>query len=346
MAELDIEQFLNYSDLFPIIDVRSPGEYQAGHISGSCNVPLFNDEERALIGTCYKLQRRKTAISYGLDMVGPKLSEFVNSAEKIAKDNTVLVHCWRGGMRSGSFSWLVNIAGLKSYILKKGYKAYRNYSLNFLGNLNNLVLLGGETGSGKTEMLQKLKEAGEQVIDLENLACHKGSSFGSLPGIQQPTTEQFQNDLFEQLRKMNHTRRIWMEDESHNIGKVFLPDNLWWKMRASPVIRLLRSKEKRVQNLINNYGNLDYDSLKKSIERISKRLGGLNTSLAIQCLENKDLYQVASLCLNYYDKAYNSGLRHRKQSLILNLDADHQDSQILIRDTLYMADTYTRKVVV
>lgn len=345
MAELEIEQFLKFSDNFPVIDVRSPGEYQSGHITRSFNIPLFNDEERALIGTNYKLKGRKQAISLGLDIVGPKLSDFVNNAEKIAVDNTVLVHCWRGGMRSASFSWLLNTAGLKSFTLKKGYKAYRNFSLSFLSKLNNLVLLGGETGSGKTELLRKLTEYGEQVIDLEDLACHKGSSFGRLPGIKQPTTEQFQNDLIEKLRRLDLTRRIWMEDESHNIGNVFIPDTLWWKMRNSPVIRLLKSKENRIQNLVKNYGDLEISILEKSIQRISKRLGGLNTSMALKSLEDSDLYQVADICLNYYDKAYMSGLRHRDQKYILNLEADLQNEQQLIEDILSTADVSTNKMV-
>jgi tRNA 2-selenouridine synthase len=345
MVELEVDQFLNFSDNYPTIDVRSPGEYNAGHITKALNIPLFNDEERALIGICYKHKGRKEAVSYGLEIVGPKLKYFVKEAEKLAVDNTVLVHCWRGGMRSSSFSWLLNTAGLKAYTLRKGYKAFRNFALDYLGKLNNIILLGGETGSGKTKILQLLKDSGEQVIDLEEIACHKGSSFGNLEGVKQPSTEQFQNDLFEKIRSMNFNKRIWMEDESHNIGNVFIPDVLWWKMRASPVIRLIISKEKRINTLINDYGKIDSKVLKQSIERIKKRLGGLNTQLALESLEKQDFYQVANICLNYYDKAYKSGLGNRDQSLIHNLEVNQQVEHQLTKNILNMADLYSRNLV-
>lgn len=339
MAEIDIKEFLDLAATLPVIDVRSPGEHNHGHIPSAKNIPLFDDSERAVIGTSYKTKGKNTAILEGLEIVGPKMATFVRLAQELATDNQVLVHCWRGGMRSGSFSWLLNTAGIKSHTLKGGYKSYRNFALDFFSRLENLILLGGETGSGKTEILHKLSMAGEQVIDLEALAQHKGSSFGGLLGGMQLTNEQFQNNLLTELMKMDLTKRIWLEDESHNIGGVRIPDVLWFKMRASPVVRIIVPKEERINRLVQDYGKIDKDLLERGISRIGKKLGGLQTLQALAFLEESQFNKVADICLNYYDKAYKTGLHHRENTLIHNLEVhEGQDHSRLVKQILDMAD--------
>src|SRR5437868_4963839 len=156
--ELDIQQFLTLAETIPMIDVRSPAEFEKGHIPGAINLPLFNNEERAIIGTLYKQKGKEQAVLAGLDIVGPKMSALVSESKKIAANNEVLVHCWRGGMRSGSFCWLLNTVGINASTLKKGYKGYRDHVLKSFEKNFQLIILGGETGSGKTEILKFIKE--------------------------------------------------------------------------------------------------------------------------------------------------------------------------------------------
>lgn len=330
MVQLDVKEFLSLSKTYPVIDVRSPGEYSQGHIPMAKNIPLFDDAERAVIGTTYKQKGKKQAILEGLEIVGPKMAFFVKKANSIAVDNQVLVHCWRGGMRSGSFAWLLNTAGIKAHTLKKGYKGYRNYASELFEQLDTIILLGGETGSGKTEILNSLEEKDEQIIDLEKLANHKGSSFGNLFGDNQPTTEQFQNDLLKKLLSLDLNKRIWIEDESHKIGNVGIPDVLWKKMRCSPIIRIIKSKDERIKNLLKDYGVVDTELLKEGILRIKKKIGGLNLQLALDSLEKGELNQVADICLIYYDKAYASGLYNRDPKLIHNIEISPEMSNDLV----------------
>lgn len=322
MAELDVIEFLRLSEQYPVIDVRSPAEYSKGHIPLAINIPLFDDTERAIIGTSYKQKGKKQAILEGLEFVGPKMASFVRQANSIAVDNQVLVHCWRGGMRSGSFAWLLNTSGIKAHTLIKGYKCYRNYASETFEKLDNLILLGGETGTGKTKILKLLEEKDEQIIDLEKLANHKGSSFGNLSGGNQPTTEQFQNDLLQKLLSFDLNKRIWIEDESHKIGNVAIPDAFWKKMRSSPILRIIKSKKERIRNLVEEYGIVDKALLKEGILRIKKKIGGLNLQIALDSLEHGNLHQVADICLMYYDKAYSSGLYNRDPNLIHNIEIE------------------------
>jgi tRNA 2-selenouridine synthase len=156
---IDIEQFLSLALLHPVLDVRSPGEYNHAHIPGAHSFPLFTDEERKIVGTTYKQNSREEAIKIGLDFFGPTLKQRVIEAERITKGNKILlVHCWRGGMRSAAISWLLDLYGFKIYTLVGGYKAYRNWVLEQFKKNYPFRLIGGYTGSGKTELLVALKK--------------------------------------------------------------------------------------------------------------------------------------------------------------------------------------------
>ncbi len=180
----------------PLLDVRSPGEYAQGHVPGALSFPLFSDAERATVGTIYKQQSRDLALETGLELVGPKLGGFVREARTLAPQGQVVVHCWRGGQRSGSMAWLLRQGGLDVWTLEGGYKAYRTWVLAELAAQQySLYIIGGRTGTGKTKILHALRQMGEQVVDLEGLACHKGSAFGFIGELPQPTVEQFENDL-------------------------------------------------------------------------------------------------------------------------------------------------------
>jgi len=313
---LSIEQFLEKAKILPIIDVRSPGEFERGHIVGAVNIPLFENHERAEVGTRYKRVGKESAFLLGLDIVGPKLSGFVKKSKKVAPEGEVLVHCWRGGMRSGSFATLLGSAGMKVYTLIGGYKKYRNHILEELGQTLNLIVLGGKTGSGKTEILHELAKQGEQILDLEGLANHKGSAFGMLGQAPQPMTEHFENMLYAEFAKLDPTRRIWVEDESRNIGCCNIPDVLWQQMRTTKVAFIDVDRPIRVQRLIEEYAHFSFDELKTATDRILKRLGGQHHKAAIEALENGDFSFGTDIALNYYDKAYLHGLSKREPSKI------------------------------
>ncbi|MEM6261328.1 MAG: tRNA 2-selenouridine(34) synthase MnmH [Bacteroidota bacterium] len=295
----------------PVLDVRSPGEFRKGHIPHAHNLPLFDNDERALIGTMYKQQSREHAVEKGLEIVGPKMTLLVQQAKQIAPDKQVLLHCWRGGMRSESVAWLLSTAGFSVSLLKGGYKAYRKYVQQQLGILRKLVLIGGFTGSGKTEYLHALAELGEQILDLEGLAHHKGSAFGGVLESAQPSSEHFENQLYEACTKMQVGKRIWVEDESRGLGQVFINDAFFQVMRQSPTIIMECPKEIRVNRLVETYSQAPKDELREGLEVIRRRLGDKRFRIALQALEAGDYATVAREALMYYDKAYRFSLEKK-----------------------------------
>ncbi len=312
MAEyLNIEQFLKKSrEGTPIIDVRSPAEYEHAHIPNATNIPLFDNEQRAIVGTIYKRQGRTLAIQKGLEFVGPQLREFTRIAFRLKSDE-VLIHCWRGGMRSSSMAWLLELVGLKCYLLEGGYKAYRNYVLNYFARDYKLIILGGCTGSGKTDLLESLQKAGEQTLDLEAIARHKGSAFGAIGKEEQPSSEHFENLLFDELSKLEIYKPIWTEDESINIGKVFIPKAIWNNMLQSELIEVKTDYDIRLNRILRDYACFDKELLIDSIKKIEKRLGYDKCKVAIQACLDSDLKKAATICLAYYDKLYLGSLESR-----------------------------------
>jgi tRNA 2-selenouridine synthase len=327
MSNINIDDILFCKEQYHIIDVRSPAEFAYGHIPQAINIPLFNNEERATIGTLYKKQGKEAAIIAGLDIVGPKMSSLIkNVREKTEKK--IVVHCWRGGMRSASFSWLLNTCGIKATTITGGYKSYRNSILEKFGRKAKIVLIGGETGSGKTEILSEIKKSGHQVIDLEKLANHKGSAFGALGENPQPTVEQFENNLAEEWNRLDFTKPVFMEDEAHSIGRIYIPNALWLQMKTAPIIRIKIPKEKRVERLVKEYGKYDIKLLEEAINKIGKRLGGQHFKKAIDELHSGNLFAVANIALTYYDKAYD--FNHEKRS--------YKDVYFVVHETGNLSD--------
>ena len=320
--KLSPEVFLDAAQHYPILDVRSPGEFERAHIPGAISFPIFNNEERAKVGTSYKQEGKEQAIELGLEIVGPKLANWVKMAKKLAVDNTILVHCWRGGMRSGSMSWLFETAGLKVKTLVGGYKAYRNYVISEFDRKIPFIVLGGKTGSGKTDILIEMQKRGAQVIDLEGVAHHRGSAFGHLGLAPQPSSEHFENEVVAQLRQMDYSKPIWIEDESRHIGQVFMPLGLYTQLRAAPILFLDIAAEYRLPHLVEVYAHYPKEALAHAVGKIKKRLGGDFYKNAIEALQVDDFTLVAAITLQYYDKAYVHGLKKRLPEQIQELVMD------------------------
>jgi tRNA 2-selenouridine synthase len=316
---LSITEFLSLREARPLIDVRSEGEFLAGHIAGAINIPLLNNTERIAVGTDYKLKGKTEAIKTGFRLVGPRLEEIVSEALKITGNKRALVYCWRGGMRSRNFCGFLQMAGTASDLLTGGYKAYRQFATSYYEQRFPFIVIGGKTGSGKSEILRGLEAAGEQVVDLERLANHKGSAFGGLMHGSQPTTEQFQNEIFEQLLRINPARPVWIEDESIAIGKVFLPTIFWQQKNESPVIEIEMDKSERINRLVSEYGPADRTEFLGAMEKITKKLGGQNFILAKELLLQGDMHRTIEILLTYYDKNYGASLEKKKKQIVANV---------------------------
>lgn len=288
----------------PLLDVRSPGEYAQGHVPGAISFPLFDDVERAQVGTLYKQVNPEAAFLEGLRIVGPKMADMVIQARKLAPLGRVQVHCWRGGQRSQSLAWLLRTAGMQVDVMPGGYKNYRKgVQFRFERNFNYCVL-SGPTGAGKTEVLHALAKQGAQVLDLEGIASHRGSAFGSLGMESQPTIEQFENEVDRVLNGFQTDLPVWVEDESRKIGTIVLHAALWERLVQAPRVALQCEFESRVQRLVVDYGRFPSEALEQAVQRIGKRLGGLVLKHALTALHAGDLASVARWCLQYYDKAY------------------------------------------
>ena len=325
LEKVATELFLRLGEKIPVCDVRSPLEYKAGHIPGAVNIPIFSDSEREAVGIRYKEEGRIPAIMEGLDLAAPRMSQKLELALKTAVDNQLLVHCWRGGMRSEAMAWLFSLAGINIHVLEGGYKSYRHFILERLSEKRKMIVLGGLTGSSKTHILAHLKILGEQVIDMEGLAKHKGSAFGSLGQPEQPSTEHFANILYDEWRRSDSEIRLWLEDESRNIGTVFMPDFLYENMQKAPAIIIMMDVKTRLPRLVEEYSKFPPELLRASILKISRRLGGDNTRDAIGAVEAGNFAKAIEISLLYYDKAYLFGLSKKspENKIYLQTDTDN-----------------------
>ncbi len=357
VEKINIEKFIELSEQHFLIDVRSPAEYNHAHIPGAYNLPLFTDEERKIVGTAYKQQSREAAIKIGLDFFGPKMRKIVEEVERIIDNrqqtigseknsmndtnhlpvaNCLLLYCWRGGMRSAGVAWLLDLYGFRVCTLAGGYKKFRNYVLDTCKLPFQFNILGGYTGSGKTEMLKALQRQGEAVVDLEEIAGHKGSAFGNIGIEKQPSQEMFENLLVMQIRRAGRNNQmsefvishqlsvIWLEDESQRIGDLNIPTELWKTMRNSPVYFLDISFEERLNHIVAQYGTLSKEGLIHAIIRIQRRLGGLETKNAVSFLLDDNTKECFRILLKYYDKWYLKSLHNRENvnSLLINVPCE------------------------
>ncbi len=313
-----------------LLDARSEGEYDRGHIPGALNLPLLNNDERVIVGTTYKQQGREEAVRAGFDLVGKKFVEFIDKAKLLSPNKQVYIYCWRGGMRSNIMAWVLNMAGFKVTLLKGGYKEFRNWALAQFNIPKKVMVLGGPTGSGKTEVLMEIKKSGQQFIDLENLAHHKGSAFGGLGNPPQPTQETFENNLAWQWSEINADEIVWLENESRKIGKSIIPDGVYNAMRDANIVQLERDYEIRKARILNEYGHFAKEQLAEKTQCIAKRLGGLNLKNALEFLTENDLNNWVDILMTYYDKTYanSNEIRDTAKSIVLNAQSESDCSLI------------------
>ncbi len=329
---IDAGEFSELRNSFPVIDVRSPGEFAQGHIPRATNLPLFDDEERHNIGILYKKSGRQAAVLEGLGYVGKKLQDLVKAARRIAPKNIVLIHCWRGGMRSESMAWLLSTAGFKVYLLQGGYKSYRRFIRESWERDCELLVLSGKTGTGKTHIIHRLAEKGQQILDLEGCANHKGSAFGAMGERPQPTNEQFENNLADLWYTLDPQKPIWIEDESRFIGKLNVPEALYQKKQQAITLCIDIPKEERIKHLAKEYASFPVPMLIDAVHKISRRLGGQHEKAAVTALEENNFEAAIDIVLNYYDKTYAFDLELKQTVTYIqcsSADAEDNAQQIL-----------------
>jgi len=305
LKPIQIENALSNKSNFQWVDVRSESEFEKAHFPGAINIPLLSNEHRILVGTCYKQQGREEAVSLGLELVGSKMQSLFRQYREIESlGKPILFYCWRGGLRSQISSTIYGWGGFNPSILVGGYKSFRTWAHKQFERQLSVKILGGKTGSGKTEILYLLKDKGIQIIDLEGLASHKGSAFGGLGLPPQPSTEMFENNLALQLSEINENEPVIFENESLLIGKCCLPSKLWSQMQNAPIIEIKVDSLTRVNRLIQEYAHFDRDHLEEKTLVLQKKLGGQHAQEAVQYLHEGNYAKWIEKLLVYYDKTY------------------------------------------
>lgn len=316
---------LDQNTLF--IDVRSPSEYQEATIPGAINIPVFSNQERAKIGKIYHDQGKQAARLEGVKFLSPKLPEYMQRLNELTeKYETLIAFCARGGMRSQALVSLAELAGIKLNKYPGGYKSYRQSIIQELKNyqLNSeLVVLHGHTGVGKTEILHKLYDQGYPILDLEKLAGHRGSAFGSIGLEGTHNQKKFDSLLLNKLEKINGSKYIFLESESKRIGYSVLPDFLLEAMEAGVHILVRSSLEARIERIYQEYSH-EYESnseefkkrVRESLEGIDKylirKIGKKGKRKLLNHLEAGEFEEFIKLILTgYYDKFYSYAEKHQ-----------------------------------
>jgi len=333
----ELEKFRSFKG--PLIDVRSPSEYYKGHLPNSINIPLFDNDERTIIGTIYKKEGRKKAVIEGLKFFEKKMELFldnlfmsIDSYKTFPNNNNqffIRIYCSRGGMRSQSIAWLLEKYKFNPITLNGGYKIYRRWVLDSFSKKLNIVVIGGKTGTGKTRILSLLEKYKYQTIDLEGFACHRGSTFGGLGMKEQPSNEQFENKIAEKLYSFKISNDIFVEAESANIGKCKIPHKFFNQMKNSRRIEIIRSESNRLDELIDTYSVFKKEELQESLLRIKKRLGPQRTKIALESINNERWDLVCKSVLEYYDKCYEFEKIGKTNIKLLDLTDKKYDERIL-----------------
>ncbi len=339
ISRLPIDQFIKQLKTYPIIDARSPAEFAHACVPWAVNIPLLNNEERSLVGITYKNQGNQNAVVKGYELTGHKFSSYITKALELAPNKKINLYCWRGGLRSQIMAFLLHSAGFDVYLLEGGYKEFRKWVLFTLSQSRNLRIVGGKTGSGKTLILHELKQLNQYVIDLEELASHKGSVFGGLGQKEQPSVEMFENKLALQWHDVPMDKVLWLENESRNIGRIRIPQPIFNAMQQALVYVLESTQEKRVLHISKEYGTFDYELLKNCTRKLEKKLGNLRMQQALELLNQNNLNQWIEMMLVYYDKSYIYGKQKRKQQNTISINTENKS----FKETAQLLLNYLQK---
>lgn len=323
---ISADLFLKEKHFYPVIDVRSPAEFTLGHLPAAINIPVFNNEERAIVGTTYTKIGTAEAIEKGKEIAAAKLNYYIERMREAATERTALMYCWRGGMRSREMAHFYESNGFRIKVLEGGYKAYRTYIRRQFNTKADIRIVGGYTGTGKTEILAALKELGCQVIDLEGLANHKGSVFGHLGQKEQPTSQNFENLLFEIWNDLDPERPVWLEHESLNVGNIFIPDTLYQNILMGKLFFIEVELKRRIERILNEYADFPVDELIHSISRIERRIGKERLHQLTTMLMCGQFEKVTEELLAYYDKAYDFALIKRPVRQLYKIEANGMGS--------------------
>lgn len=326
----DAEEFLCLRATgLPLLDVRSPAEFAKGHIPGAYNLPVFSDEERAAVGIAHARGGNEAAVRVGLELAGPQLAGKLDVARRLARDGReVLMHCRRGGMRSGSMAWLLETGGFVVHLLAGGYKAYRTHVRAALQRPARVLVLSGMTGCGKTDILQVMARTGSQVIDLEGLAGHRGSAFGGVGLPAQPGNEAVENALYEQWARLDFSRPVWMEDESRRIGTVTLCEEFFSHIEGGRLVLVTLPVSLRIRRLVRMYADGGYDAaLLRGVERIASRLGSETCRNCAEAVKEGRYTDAVSMILSYYDKAYAHQIERRAENIVQRITLEDDDPE-------------------
>ncbi|MBY0420847.1 MAG: tRNA 2-selenouridine(34) synthase MnmH, partial [Parvularculaceae bacterium] len=309
-----------------VIDVRSPSEFAEDHIPGAVNLPVLDDDERAEVGTIYVRQSRFLARRRGAALVSRNIARHLEGAlgDKPSSFRPLL-YCWRGGMRSGAMATVLGEVGWRVGVVAGGYKTWRSAVVEALLKSRaplRLVLLDGQTGSAKTDLLRRAAKAGAQILDLEALARHRGSVFGADPERGQPTQKQFESDIFESLCGLDTARTILVEAESARIGALSLPRRLWSAMRGAPRIEIEAPRAERARRIVQSYADItaDADRLSTMIDRLrpfhaKETVDAWRALAAARALERL----AEALIEAHYDPLYERARRKRADSPLLRI---------------------------
>ncbi|GAA0329191.1 tRNA 2-selenouridine(34) synthase MnmH [Bacillus carboniphilus] len=352
MKECSLKDYLENKQKYIPIDIRSPIEFEEGHIFGAVNIPLFTNEERAQVGTTYKQKGKENAQWLGMKLVAPKIPTLLEEIKKHTNiEKLPLVYCFRGGLRSKSMAQFCNMAALPVTRLIGGYKEYRNYIVDKTEELlpTNAFVLHGLTGSGKTEILQNLTQRGLPVLDLESYAGHKGSLFGHI-GQTVHTQKMFDAYLYQALENIQPHSYIIMEAESKRIGKSVQPDRLMELKQTATHIMITCSNENRVKRIVEEY-ILPYEQEEWFVETFEeiltilwKRMRGAPYWKEIKDSWDQRMYNqfVALLLEHYYDPKYiYKQKEYNQEGVLYSVDSD--DIESAANDILNIIENNTIK---
>ncbi len=313
MKTITIKEALEDDYIF--IDVRTPKEFEEATIPGSVNIPLFSNEERAIVGKLYTKVGQQEAIEKGYEFVQNKLPGLLQDMKK-HEGKKIVVFCWRGGMRSKSLCMLLENLGFKVMQLEGGYKEYRRYVIEQLKNYKpkaRFIVLYGMTGSGKTKMLKEFINS----LDLEELAQHRSSLFGDI-GLKPRSQKMFESLLMKRLEELKEKNYIITEGESKKIGNVIIPQTLFNEMQKGIKVKVETSMECRIKNLVECYTSKEDEKIKEKIKILSKRLGNKKTEKMLKLFENKKFEEVAKMLLEeYYDPLYAHTINNQEYALVI-----------------------------